>query len=166
MISVHIKYSYCNETYVFSLILYKIRLRLTNRPILIALNKIDILDSSKVLSNVTASNNISVTSSQPNSFHTNTGPRRRLLRRRTANNTSTMTSSSMNPSPDSDSLMKSLTIDNKIEDWSYPRPLPEIIGIWRRRLPNAVLVPVCAMNGTGVQRLRNEIVDRLPLVRK
>jgi len=69
------------------------------------------------------------------------------------------------PHTNPDSVAQPLAEDEGMEGFSVMRSVEELTALWKRRLPNAMIVPLSAQNASDVDALVDLLVSLLPHVR-
>eukprot|EP01038_Epipyxis_sp_PR26KG_P008119 gene8119-10996_t len=119
----------------------------SGRPILVVINKIDMLPNSTDIYNRT----FSIQTPLDIDTKTSTLPKKRLFRRLNARDTIV----NDKPITESDSLLEN---NNRTYDHSKPMAIDDLYELWNKRVPTAEIIPICARNAINVPKLIQSIL--------
>lgn len=120
----------------------------STRPIIIAVNKVDLIDTNTTIRNYLNQNDGSSSFSPP--VMTDTPIIEEEVKKEHISQAS---------------LLRRKIFErkkNKRDDVITPKSILQLTKLWQERLPRAAVVGLCAQNGTGIESLLDKIVSYLP----
>ena len=131
------------------------KLELTNKPILVVVNKMDLIASN--------------TTQKQYNLNTKRKPRRKSVSDTEADEVYAASNVNNTLTDDINQMLYNKTsaqmITSPVGEWEFnhPRPLEDLRDIWAKRLPKATFIGVSAANKEGIGELLERIVSHIPL---